>query len=161
MVRDQHLPVGTGKMANALTPPTVGIQHRLGAGLAVGVGTGIDGIGQHVVNGRVTRVDPAHLVALVYLQRKRQTFRPEPEPDTARRTRLGKFGEHAANRRRNRFVWVEPHFAIGVAPDKAHWQAAPEFAARGLVRYRHSSARAVREVRPRSWCLSNPAEVYR
>ena len=49
--------------------------HGLGAGLAVSVGTGIDGIGQHVVNSGVARIDPADVVTLVHLHRKRQAFR--------------------------------------------------------------------------------------
>ena len=117
MLRYEHLPVATRKMPDALMPSAASIQHRLGASLSVGVGTGIDGIGQHVVNGRVARVDPADVVALVHLQRKRQTFRTEPEPDAAGRTGLGKFGEDAANRRHDSFVWVETDFAVGVAPN--------------------------------------------
>ena len=72
-----------------------------------------------MVNGRVARVDPADVVALVHLQRKRQTVRTEPKPDAAGRTGLGKFGEDAANGHHDSFVWVETDFAVGVAPNKA------------------------------------------
>src|SRR5271166_1262770 len=53
MVRDEYLPFGARQVSNTLAPRAGGIQHRLGARLAIGIGAGIDGIGQHMVDGRV------------------------------------------------------------------------------------------------------------
>ena len=74
MIRNEHLPFGTRQHPKTLAPRAGGIQHRLGTSLAISIGAGIDGIGQHVVDGGVACVDPANWVSLVHMQWKAEAF---------------------------------------------------------------------------------------
>ena len=75
MVRDEHLPLGAGQASQALLAPAGGVQDRFPAGLAIGVGAGVDGVGEDVVDGGVACLDPADLVSLMHPQREFEPFR--------------------------------------------------------------------------------------
>ena len=86
-----------------------------------------------MVDGDVTRVDPSDLGAVVALQREGQAFGSEPEPDAAHRAKFCEAREDGTDRGQDGFIGMEAHFALLLAPDKAHWKAAAQFAASGLV----------------------------
>ena len=75
--------------SQALSAHASGIQDRFLAGFAIGVSAGIDGVGEHMVDGGVARLDPADAAALVQLQREFEPFRAESQPDAPGRTGLG------------------------------------------------------------------------
>ena len=58
MLRDQHLPFGARQVAHALLAPAGGIEDDLAAGSSVGVGAGINRVGEHVVDGGVSSPRP-------------------------------------------------------------------------------------------------------
>src|SRR6187551_788744 len=64
MLLDEHLPLGTGEAPNALAPHAGGIQHCLASSFAIHISARIYGISQHIVDRRITRVDPAYVPAL-------------------------------------------------------------------------------------------------
>ena len=70
MLRDQHLPFGARQVSHALLALAGGIEDDFMAGSAIDVSAGIDGVGEHVVDGGVARLDPSDLAALMHLQRE-------------------------------------------------------------------------------------------
>jgi hypothetical protein len=86
-----------------------------------------------MVDGGVARLDPADAAALVQLQWEFEPFRAEPQPDAPGRARLGKPREDVADGGDDGLVRVKAHLAVLLTPHEADRQAAPEFAARGLV----------------------------
>src|SRR5208282_951902 len=70
---------------------------------------------------------------LVHLQRECEPFRAEPEPDAARRARLGETGEDVADGGDNGLVGVETDLAIGLAPNKTDRQSSTELTTCCLV----------------------------
>ena len=52
------------------------------------IGTRVDGIRQHMINGNVAGVDPAHATAGADPHRERQALRAQPQPNAARRSEL-------------------------------------------------------------------------
>src|SRR5262245_64356453 len=68
MLLYEHLPFGTRKTSRALLARARRIQRRLLARFAIGVGAGIDGVGEHMVDSRVARIDPAEIAAVAHLQ---------------------------------------------------------------------------------------------
>ena len=142
MVRDQHLPLGTGQVSQALLAPAGGIQDRFLAGLAIGVGAGIDGVGEDMVDGSVACLDPADLAALVHLQREFVPFRAEPQPDAPGRAGLRKAREDSADGGDDGLVRMKTNLALRLTPHKADRQTAPELAPRSLVANAAIEARA-------------------
>ena len=67
MLRDQHLPFGARQVAQALLAPAGSIEDDFLARSSISIGAGIDGIGQHVVDSGVARLDPSDLAALMHL----------------------------------------------------------------------------------------------
>src|SRR6516225_5125037 len=63
MLRDQHLPFAAREVSHALLAPAGGIEDDLVAGSAIDVSAGVDGVGEHVVDGGVARLDPSDLAA--------------------------------------------------------------------------------------------------
>ena len=67
------------------------------------------------------------------LQRKRQTFGAEPEPDASRRAELGEALEDRADGAGDCLVRMKQDFTILFSPNEAHGQSAAQFAASRLV----------------------------
>src|ERR1017187_6176643 len=74
MLRDEDLPFGTRQVSYALAANPCRVQCRLPPGFAIGVGAGIDGVRQHVVDSGVARLDPTDPAALVHLPREAEPF---------------------------------------------------------------------------------------
>src|SRR5262249_4222996 len=103
---------------------------------------GVDGAGEHLVDGGVARLNPLDLASLMHLQREFEPFRAEPQPHPPGRAGLGELGKDLADGGADSFVRVETNLAILLAPDKADRQTAPEFAARRLIANAAIKARA-------------------
>src|SRR5260370_10198888 len=142
MLRDPHLPLGAGQVSQALPASTGGIQDRLLAGFAIGVGAGIDRVGEDVVDRGVACLDPADLAALTHLQRQFEPFRAEPQPHTPGRAGLGKPPEGGAGGGDDGLVPVKTNLALRLTPYKADPQTPPELATRPLVAPAAREARA-------------------
>src|SRR5215469_7103308 len=142
MLRDQHLPFGARQVSHALLASASGIEDDLVAGSAIDVSAGVDGVGEHVVDGGVARLDPSDLAALVHLQREFEPLRAEPQPHAPGRAGLGEMGKDLVDGGADRFIRVKTNLAVLLAPDKADRQATPEFAARRLVANAAIEARA-------------------
>ena len=95
-----------------------------------------------MIDGDVARVDPADRAAVAGLQRKRQALAAEPEPDAACRAEFGEARKDGADGGADRLIRMEADLAVLLAPDEADRQAAPQFAARGLVADAAVQARA-------------------
>ena len=133
MLRDQHLPFGAREVSHALLAPAGGLEDDLVAGSAIDVSAGVDGVGEHLVDGGVARLDPSDLAALMPLQRELEPLRAEPQPHAPGRAGLGELDKDLTDGGANGFIRVKTNLALLLAPDKADGQAAPEFAARRLV----------------------------
>src|SRR5262245_52783174 len=133
MLLDDELPLRSRQVPDALLAGARAIKRDLGTRLAINVGTGIDGIGQNLVDSVVAGLDPADLVRRVHLQRELVILFAKPQPNTARRSCFGEALEHGADGSDDGFVGMEQDLAIGLAPHEAHRQSAPQLAARGLV----------------------------
>src|SRR6266567_5734630 len=118
MLRDENLPLGAWQAANTRLAHAASIQDRLLACFAIGIGAGTLGVGQHVMDGGVARLDPADLCAGIHLQRQFEPFGMEPQPDAACRAHLGKPCEDVADGADNRLVRVQANLAVGIAPDQ-------------------------------------------
>ena len=66
-----------------------------------------------MVDGGVAGLDPADLRALMHLQRECEPFGTKPQPDAARRARLGKARENIADGGDHGLVGVEADYATG------------------------------------------------
>jgi hypothetical protein len=86
-----------------------------------------------VVKGRVGGHHPPDVIEAIGLQRERQAFGTEPEPDLAHRPQFGEAREDGADRARDGFVRVEANLAVRVTPDEADRESPTQRAARGLV----------------------------
>ena len=136
MVRNEDRPLIHGKMPNPFSDGAVFIDVAFVPGLAVGVSASIHRIGEDVVECGVSRRDPTDRTRHTggrRLQRKRQTFGTEPEPDAARRAEFGKTFEDRADRAGDGFIGMKQDLAILFSPDEAHRQSAAQFAACGFV----------------------------
>src|ERR1700741_4979517 len=133
MLRDQHLPFGARQVSHPLFALAGGIQNDLVAGSAIDVSAGVDGVGEHLVDGGVARLNPSDLAALMHPQREFEALRADPQPHTAAGAALGQMGKALANDRAHGFVRVKTNRAARLAPDKTYGHTAPKFAARRLV----------------------------
>ena len=104
-------------------------------GAAISIGAGVARMDEHAMDGMVGGHDPAHLATQRFgvLQREQQIVRTEPQPDPPRGTGLGEAFEDGADRIDHRLVGMEQDLAVGLAPDKAGWYTAAQFAAGRLV----------------------------
>src|SRR5215813_7492481 len=107
MLRDQHLPFGARQVSHALLALAGGIEDDFMAGSAIDVSAGIDGVGEHVVDGGVARLDPSDLAALMHLQREFETLRAEPQPHPPSRAGLGEMGKDLADGGADGFIRVK------------------------------------------------------
>src|SRR3954453_580633 len=97
MVQDENGPLIHGKMPNTFPDGAVFIDIAFVSGLAVGVSASIDRIGEDLVECMVGRSDPADRARHAgghRLQRKRQTFGAEPEPNATCRAEFGETLEY-------------------------------------------------------------------
>src|SRR5271170_452462 len=127
MVGKQNRPLLEGKMTYPFLDGTMFIDVAFVLGFAVGVSASIHRIGEDMVNGRVSRSDPAERTRLAsgsVLQRKRQSFRAEPEPHATRGTKLGKTLEDGADGTRDGLVGMKQDLPILFSPNQADRQAA-------------------------------------
>src|SRR5499427_9269572 len=142
MLRDQHLPFGARQVSHPLFPLAGGIEDDLVTGSAIDVSAGVDGVGEHLVDGGIARLDPSDVAALMHPQREFQPLRAEPQPHAPGRAGVGEMGKDLANGGADGFVRVETNLAVRLAPDKTDGQTAPKFAARRLVANAAIEARA-------------------
>src|SRR6516164_10959831 len=75
VVRNEHRPLRARQLAHAPLRRPRGIESDLTAALAISIGTRVDGIRQHMINGNVAGVDPAHATARADPHRERQALR--------------------------------------------------------------------------------------
>ena len=136
MILNENGPLIHGQMPNAFPDSAVFINVAFVLGLAVGVSASIHRIGEDLMECMVGRSDPADRPRHAgghRLQRKRQTFRTEPEPDPARRAELGEPLEDRADGAGDGLIRMEQDFPILFSPNQANRQSAAQFAACGLV----------------------------
>src|ERR1700731_3224852 len=86
-----------------------------------------------MIDGDVARVDPTDGTAVASLQWKRQALAAEPEPDAACRSEFGEASKDSTDSGAAPLIWMEAALATPLAPDETNRQAAPQFAAGGLV----------------------------
>ena len=67
VIRKQHRPLRLRQLAYALLARAGRIENDLVAALSIRVGASVDGIRQYMINGDVTRVDPAHAATVATL----------------------------------------------------------------------------------------------
>src|SRR5262249_46463681 len=89
MLLDEDLPLLARQTSEPLLACAVGVGPRLGAGLAIGIGACIDGVGEPVVDGMIAALAPADLGVFVHLQWELPPPRGEPQPTAPRRAGLG------------------------------------------------------------------------
>jgi hypothetical protein len=85
------------------------------------------------MDGRVCRHNPPDLPGRTRLRRQRQAVRAEPKPHLTHGSQFRETVKHRANRSSDRFIGMNAHFTIVIAPDKADRQAAPQLAALRFV----------------------------
>jgi hypothetical protein len=122
MLRDQHLPFSAREVSHALLARAGGIEDDLVAGSAIDVSAGVDGVGEHLVDGSVARLDPSDLAALMHLQREFEPLRAEPQPHAPGRAGLGELGKDLADGGADGFTRVKTNLALLLAPEKADGQ---------------------------------------
>jgi Protein of unknown function DUF262/Restriction Enzyme Adenine Methylase Associated/Protein of unknown function (DUF1524) len=116
VVWDEHLPLRARQFARALLACAGSIEGNLTTALAIYVGTRVDRIGEHMIDGDVAWVDPADFSAVVHPQGKRQTLATEPQPDATYRSEFGETRKNGLDRGAHGFVWVEEDLAILLTP---------------------------------------------
>src|SRR4029453_6265686 len=97
MLLDDHLPLRSRQLPDALPAGAQAIQRDLSPGLAIDVGTGIDGVAQNLVDSVVAGLDPSDLSWGVHLQGELVGLITKPQPNAARRSCLGEALEHGAD----------------------------------------------------------------
>jgi hypothetical protein len=136
MLGDKNSPLLDGKMTDPFLDRTLFIDIAFVLGFAVSISASIHRIGENMMDGRISRSDPADRTWLArgrLLQRQRQALRAEPEPHATRRTELGKTFEYGADGAGNGLVRMKQNFPILFSPKEAHRQAAAQFPTRRLV----------------------------
>src|SRR5215469_11776573 len=105
-------------MADSFSDDAVLIDIAFVTSFTINIGTGINGIAEHVIDGDVGRSDPTKLLAVSesrhdpqWVLREGQVFRTEPQPDLACRSQFGELGQDRAEAAANRFVRVKTDFA--------------------------------------------------
>ena len=72
----------------------------------------------------IGRDDPSDLSGRARLRREGQALLAEPKPDLTHRSQFRETIKHRANRAGDGFIRMKAHFAVFIAPDKTHRQAA-------------------------------------
>jgi hypothetical protein len=114
MLRDQHLPFGAREVSHALLAPAGGIEADLVAGSAIDLSAGVDGVGEHPVDGGVARLDPSDLAALMHLQREFDKANGQATPEFAARRLVA----NAARNMCNSASLMVPFKDGGIYPNK-------------------------------------------
>ena len=115
MIVDQHPPFGARQLAGTCTDGPALVDMALTPRLAVGVGAGIDRIGQYLVDGVIGWRLPAKLGAVVEAMGKIELLHQEPAPHPARRSELGESIEHGADRDLDLLIGVEQDLRFALA----------------------------------------------
>ena len=76
------------------------------------VSAGVDGVGEHLVNGGVARLDPSDLAALMHPQREFEPLRAEPQPHPPGRAGLGEMDKDLANGGADGFIRMKTNLAV-------------------------------------------------
>jgi hypothetical protein len=104
---------------------------------AEGVGAGVGGVGQDVVDRVIGRVDPHHLGGGVdesaLVQGQFQALVAQPQPHPAHRSPVAELFEDRVDDAADGFVGVFEDLPVGLAPDQADRQAGAQLAAGGFV----------------------------
>src|ERR1700693_2315141 len=120
MVPEQNSPLFHGQMSHPFPDGAVCINVTFVASLTVGVSASIHRIGQDLVDSMVGGSHPADGTGHAggqNLQRKRQTFGTEPEPNPPCRAELGEPLEDRADRSDDGFIGMEEDLTILSAPN--------------------------------------------
>src|ERR1700745_985138 len=133
MLFDQPLPMIAGEKSDPLAPNARGIERHLRSGLAIDVGSGIDGVGQNLVDSVIAGVDPADLGVRAHLQRKLVALVAQPQPNASRRAYLGTALEDGADGCDDGLIVVKQNLAFSFAPHKAYGKSAPQFTSCSLI----------------------------
>jgi hypothetical protein len=112
------------------------------ARLAIRVGAGVGGVGEHVVDGGVGGRHPADLRERTPSHGEAEALRAEPQPHATYRAELTEALEGGLDGTGDGFVWIEADLAVLLAPDESNRQAAAQLATRGLVANATLQARA-------------------
>ena len=120
-------------MTCALAHPSHAIQVPLPTRLAVGVGTRVHRVREHVVDAQIRWFNPLDGFTRDTSKWKQQLLRAKPQPHAADGAQLGEALEHGADGAADRFVRIQADLAILLAPDQPDRQPAPELAARRFV----------------------------
>src|SRR5208337_2761429 len=127
MLGNEDGPLREGEMAYPFLDGAVFIDVAFILGLAVGISASIHRIGEDVVDGRVSRSDPADRAGLAggrVLERQGQAFRAEPEPHTTRGAELGETLEDGADSAGDGRIRMKEDFPILFSPDEPDGQSA-------------------------------------
>src|SRR5260370_4696750 len=111
-VRNRPLPCGAREVSHAFLAPAGGIEDDLVAGSAIDVSAGVDGVGEHLVDGGVARLDPSDLAALMHLQREFEPLPAEPQPHAPGRAGLGELGKDLADGGADGFIMAKTNLAL-------------------------------------------------
>src|SRR6516164_1436341 len=133
MVADEDRPLGAWAQLDALAqaPAVIDVAGLLRS--TIDVDTGVEGVGEDLMDLGVRGRDPAHIGKGVRLQREAQALRAKAQPHAPRRAHLGKALEHRTDRRRHRLIGMQQHFAVRLAAYQTHRQPSMQLTACGLV----------------------------
>jgi hypothetical protein len=133
-MRTAHCSMGRCRIRFLTAPWFIDVTFE--ASFSVGVSAGIHRIGEDLVECVIGGRQPADRTRHAGgdgLQRKRQTFGTEPEPDPSGRAEFGEPLEDCADRAGDRFIGMKQDFPILVSPNQTNRQAAAQFAASSFV----------------------------
>ena len=136
MVLDENNPLFHEQMPRPLFNNTLFIDVTFEASFPVGVSASIHRMGQDLVECVVGGRHPADRTGharWLGLQRERQTFGTEPEPDPSCRAEFGEALEDRTDGAGDGFIGMEENFTIPLSPEQTYRQSAPQFSASGLV----------------------------
>src|SRR5208282_361653 len=153
VIRDEDRPVGAraGFDAFAYAANLIDVRHLLRS--AIDVYASIEGVGEDLMDLRVSGRDPADILKRVRLQREAQALRAEPQPYPPRRAHFGKAVEDGAQRSGDRFVRMQQDLAVTLTSHEADRQAPTQLTTLCLV------ADAAEQPRPQDvqFCLRHRA----
>jgi len=133
MVGNEHRPLGARQPTNPFAHGALVVDIALMTALPIGIGAGIDGIGQDMVDRGVGRAAPTDLTRWGHLRGKGEVLAAQPQPHPTSRAQFGEPLEHEADRTGHGGVGMKADLAIGIAPNQAHRQGAAQLATGRLV----------------------------
>jgi len=113
-------PLGHGQMTSSSSEHSLFIDITLMTRLSVGVSASIHRIGEHVMEGSVSRSNPTDLTFHVGSQREGKTLRAEPKPDLADGSKFGEFRKDGADAADDGFVGMKTNFAVLFSPNETN-----------------------------------------